>query len=393
MSRHGVLPEADFYCPIPWEPLEIATPAALEAAIAEGSDALLDRISFELIVKELEYAAPDWSEAIGLRQLTPDSIADAWFADRLTHDPFQWAQRNLQEVERNKREHHTVPWRYAILRLYEAIETVVPQLNDADSRRFRRGLARVFIDNYAAIPPESIRRLLALHRAGILRILTLGEDYELQREPGPDADCSSSSALRIRCLYRCPRTKSAENPGSCPLPSLRQQLLACGDDIPDVGDDYATAGAGDSARPGRLRRPSLADARSPLCAGADGQRRDWQRYGPRRVAAGRRPTAPSLVYRIAERLSAISEYWGGEQACYKQQLSVPCTTTFNIYEVFMSHLFSATRIGQLTLDNRIVIAPMCQYSADEGKATSWHRIHLGQLAFSGAGLLIWKPRR
>lgn len=65
-----------FYCPIPWEPLEIATPAALEAAIAEGSDALLDRI-FELIVKELEYAAPDWSEAIGLRQLTPDSIADA----------------------------------------------------------------------------------------------------------------------------------------------------------------------------------------------------------------------------------------------------------------------------------------------------------------------------
>lgn len=76
-----------------------------------------------------------------------------------------------------------MPRRYAILRLHEAIETVVPQFNDADNRRFRQGLARVFIDNYAAIPPESIRRLLALHRAGILRILTLGEDYELQREP------------------------------------------------------------------------------------------------------------------------------------------------------------------------------------------------------------------
>nr|VXZ84571.1 Uncharacterised protein [Klebsiella pneumoniae] len=34
-----------------------------------------------------------------------------------------------------------------------------------------------------------------------------------------------------------PADKSAENPGSA-LPSLRQQLLACGDDIPDVGDDY-----------------------------------------------------------------------------------------------------------------------------------------------------------
>lgn len=211
-------------------------------------------------------------------------------------------------MERNKREHHTVPWRYAILRLHEAIETVVPQFNDADSRRFRQGLARVFIDNYAAIPPESIRRLLALHRAGILRILTLGEDYELQREP----DRTLIVHHRQRCefdVFIDARGQKALKTRDLPFPSLRQQLLACGDDIPDVGDDYA-AGAGDSARSGRLRRPSLADARSPLCAGADGQRRDWQRNGPRRVAAGRRPTAPSLVYRIAERLSAISEYWG-----------------------------------------------------------------------------------
>jgi len=54
----------------------------------------------------------------------------------------------------------------------------------------------------------------------------------------------------------------------------------------------------------------------------------------------------------------------------------------------MSQLFSTARIGELTLENRIVIAPMCQYSAEQGKATSWHRIHLGALALSGAGLLI-----
>lgn len=54
----------------------------------------------------------------------------------------------------------------------------------------------------------------------------------------------------------------------------------------------------------------------------------------------------------------------------------------------MSQLFSPVRIGKLELENRIVIAPMCQYSADNGMATAWHRIHLGQLAFSGAGLLI-----
>ncbi|WP_313651673.1 NADH:flavin oxidoreductase/NADH oxidase [Pantoea sp.] len=54
----------------------------------------------------------------------------------------------------------------------------------------------------------------------------------------------------------------------------------------------------------------------------------------------------------------------------------------------MSQLFSTVSLGELTLDNRIVIAPMCQYSAEAGSATAWHRIHLGQLSFSGAGLMI-----
>jgi len=54
----------------------------------------------------------------------------------------------------------------------------------------------------------------------------------------------------------------------------------------------------------------------------------------------------------------------------------------------MSKLFESIKLGSLTLANRIVIAPMCQYSAEHGKATSWHHAHLGQLSFSGAGLLI-----
>lgn len=54
----------------------------------------------------------------------------------------------------------------------------------------------------------------------------------------------------------------------------------------------------------------------------------------------------------------------------------------------MSKLFSPFALGGLHLPNRIVIAPMCQYSAEAGCATDWHLIHLGQLALSGAGLLI-----
>ena len=50
-------------------------------------------------------------------------------------------------------------------------------------------------------------------------------------------------------------------------------------------------------------------------------------------------------------------------------------------------LFNPIRIRDLNLSNRIVIAPMCQYSADDGCMNDWHLIHLGQLALSGAGLL------
>ena len=54
----------------------------------------------------------------------------------------------------------------------------------------------------------------------------------------------------------------------------------------------------------------------------------------------------------------------------------------------MPALFQSLKIGSLELDNRIVIAPMCQYSATDGNAGDWHLIHLGHLALSGAGLMI-----
>src|SRR3569833_2161878 len=50
-------------------------------------------------------------------------------------------------------------------------------------------------------------------------------------------------------------------------------------------------------------------------------------------------------------------------------------------------LFSPLRVGGVELANRIVIAPMCQYSAVDGCMTDWHLIHLGHLALSGAALL------
>ena len=58
----------------------------------------------------------------------------------------------------------------------------------------------------------------------------------------------------------------------------------------------------------------------------------------------------------------------------------------------MSHLFSEFTLhsprGPLKLPNRVIVAPMCQYSAHEGQATDWHLMHWGNLLNSGAAMFF-----
>ena len=51
-------------------------------------------------------------------------------------------------------------------------------------------------------------------------------------------------------------------------------------------------------------------------------------------------------------------------------------------------LFEPLRLRSLTLRNRIVVSPMCQYSSSDGFATDWHLVHLGGLARGGASVVI-----
>ena len=51
-------------------------------------------------------------------------------------------------------------------------------------------------------------------------------------------------------------------------------------------------------------------------------------------------------------------------------------------------MFTPYKVGNLTLQNRVVVAPMCQYSADDGTPTDWQLVHLGNFAKGGAGLVI-----
>lgn len=54
----------------------------------------------------------------------------------------------------------------------------------------------------------------------------------------------------------------------------------------------------------------------------------------------------------------------------------------------MSLLYSPFKLRELTLKNRIVVSPMCQYSSKDGMANDWHLVHLGTRAVGGAGLVF-----
>ncbi|GAB3738582.1 NADH:flavin oxidoreductase/NADH oxidase [Hymenobacter agri] len=54
----------------------------------------------------------------------------------------------------------------------------------------------------------------------------------------------------------------------------------------------------------------------------------------------------------------------------------------------MAKLFEPLTLRGITLKNRIVVSPMCQYSAVDGFANDWHLVHLGSRAVGGAGLII-----
>lgn len=178
MSRKGLLPEADFHYPIPFEPLSICRAEAIDQLIVEDCDHLLDR-SYDLFRAELTAADPGYARTVGLSELSLEDFAERYFADRVAADPFEWAVANLAEARENFAREYTVPWRYAILRMHEVLGLIVPHLEEEALERFNRYLKPVFVDEYATVPHLSIERLLALHRAGHLSVIALGKDHRI----------------------------------------------------------------------------------------------------------------------------------------------------------------------------------------------------------------------
>src|SRR3546814_5428673 len=57
-------------------------------------------------------------------------------------------------------------------------------------------------------------------------------------------------------------------------------------------------------------------------------------------------------------------------------------------ETPVSQLFSPISLRNVTFENRLVVAPMCQYRAEDGSANDWHLMHLGQFSMGAGGLVF-----
>jgi uncharacterized NAD(P)/FAD-binding protein YdhS len=176
MSRKGILPEADFYFPLPHAPLDICTPEAVAALVEQAPTGLLDAV-FDLFRRELIHLDTLYAAETGLADATLETFGEAYFARRAGTDPFVWAEANLAEARANHAAQVTVAWRDAILRMHEVVALVVPHLDARQFDRFNRVFKPVFVDVYAGVPHESIERMLALHAAGKLEVIALGDDH------------------------------------------------------------------------------------------------------------------------------------------------------------------------------------------------------------------------
>src|SRR6266436_229049 len=63
-----------------------------------------------------------------------------------------------------------------------------------------------------------------------------------------------------------------------------------------------------------------------------------------------------------------------------------CTPFLPPGHPLMSALFTPIKLRELKLQNRIMVSPMCQYSAIDGEANDWHFTHINNLALSGAAM-------
>lgn len=174
LSTRGVMPEADFYYPFPYEPLAHLTEEHVDDEIARDSAGLLERV-FELLVRDLEEADPDWIATLGSNARTIDGFGPAYFAQRAQTGGFRAVRESFAAARDAMASKELIPHRYVLLRADALFDRILRHLDEAAYARFRECLLPVFADAYASVPHRSVSRLIAMHNAGVLDLQATGD--------------------------------------------------------------------------------------------------------------------------------------------------------------------------------------------------------------------------
>ncbi|GGE38876.1 FAD/NAD(P) binding domain-containing protein [Primorskyibacter flagellatus] len=173
LSRRGLLPDADWFYPLPLPELPRFNPPAVEGL---GQPGLLSPAQ-NLLARDLHQLDPAYAALTRPEKI--EGYADRHFADRLTKGSWTAAKAGLEEAVADRDARRTAAWRMALLAAHLVYETILPQFTEQERELFDRELRPVFSDVYASVPHRSIRRMLALHDAGVLELHRLGETYTI----------------------------------------------------------------------------------------------------------------------------------------------------------------------------------------------------------------------
>ena len=191
LSRRGLLPDADWFYPLPLPALPRFTPSVPQD-VEEG--ALLAWCQSRLAA-DLQDLAPGYTARTRPDRL--EGYADRHFADRLAQGGWEAARSGLAGAVIDRDARHADPWRMALLTAHEVYESFLPHFTEAERQLFDKELRPVFADVYASVPHRSIRRMLALHDAGVLELHGLGDDYTIAPDGHGAVVSGQSGVLRF----------------------------------------------------------------------------------------------------------------------------------------------------------------------------------------------------
>lgn len=100
-----------------------------------------------------------------------------------------------------------------------------------------------------------------------------------------------------------------------------------------------------------------------------------EQFGIKLLSRSKRVTHGNLKLRDPEYIAGVDRWFADRSGCSRAFPAPP-------------PMFTPFQLRGMNLENRVVVSPMCQYSAEDGTPNDWHLAHLGSRAIGGAGLLF-----